>query len=176
MGTYYVGEMRVFAGNFAINGWAFCSGQLQSIAQNPTLYNLIGTTWGGDGTNTFGLPNIQKNLCVGQGSGSGLQTWVIGQSLGASSVTLNQNQVPAHTHQATFADNVQFTYELAAPTNVTYPGRLEKGTNYTPNAPNATMNNATITTQGGSQPHENTMPQLVMNYLISLFGIYPSQN
>ena len=176
MSNQYIGEMRVFGGNFAILDWAFCNGAVQAISQNATLFNLIGTTWGGDGVNTFNLPNLQKNLCVGQNQGVGLQNWVLGQVQGSSNVTLTQSQVPAHTHQATFADNVQFTYEVASPTNVTYPGRLQKGTNYTPNAPNATMNPATITTQGGSLPHDNTMPQLVMNYIIALYGIYPSQN
>ncbi len=176
MSTMYVGEMRVFGGNFAINEWAFCQGQLQSISQNSTLYTLIGTTWGGDGIQTFALPNLKSNLCVGQGSGSGLTTWVMGQVQGNSSVTLNSSQVPSHTHQATFADNVQFTYEKAGPANTLYPGRLEKGTNYTPNTPNATLALQSITNQGGSQPHDNTMPNLVMNYIIALFGIFPSQN
>jgi microcystin-dependent protein len=175
MTNQYVGEMRVFAGNFAIVDWAFCQGQLQSISQNPALYQLIGTTYGGDGVNTFALPNMKSNLGVGQGTGSGLQTWVMGGVQGNANITLNQSQVPAHTHQATFADNVQFTYEKAAPGATLYPGRLQKGTNYTPNAPNATLNGASISIQGGSQPHNNTMPLLVMNYIIALFGIFPSQ-
>lgn len=176
MSNQFVGEIRVFGGNFAISGWAHCQGQTQAIDQNPTLYNLIGTTWGGNGTTTFNLPNLQGNLCVGQGTGSGLQTWVLGQIQGNQSVTLTAGQVPGHTHQATFADNVQFTYEVAKPTNLTYPGRLELGSNYSAQTPNAALHPATMTQQGGSQPHDNTMPNLVMNYIISLFGIYPSQN
>lgn len=176
MGTYYVGEMRIFGGNFAIIDWAICAGQQMAISQNQVLYTLIGTTYGGDGVNTFNLPNMQGNLAVGQGQGLGLQNWVMGEIQGNTSITLNQSQVPAHTHTATFASNVQFAYELPGPGSTLYPGRLQKGSNYTPNATNAAMHPATITTQGGSQPHDNTMPQLVMNYIISLFGIFPSQN
>jgi microcystin-dependent protein len=176
MSNQFIGEIRVFGGNFAIVDWAFCQGQLQAIDQNAALFQLIGTTWGGDGVQTFGLPNLQGNLCVGQGAGAGLQTWVLGQIQGSSQVTLNQSQVPGHTHQATFADNVQFTYEVAKPTNLTYPGRLELGSNYSAQTPNAALHPATMTQQGGSLPHDNTMPNLVMNYIISLFGIFPSQN
>jgi microcystin-dependent protein len=176
MSNQFVGEMRVFGGNFAINEWAFCQGQLVAISQNETLYQLIGTTWGGDGVNTFGLPNLKSNLAVGMGQGGGLQNWVLGEFQGNANITLTQGQVPSHTHQATFADNVQFTYEKAAPGPTLYPGRLQKGSNYTAIAPNATLSGAAISQQGGSQPHDNTMPQLVMNYIISLFGIFPSQN
>jgi microcystin-dependent protein len=177
MSDQFIGEIRVFGGNFAILDWAFCQGQLQAIDQNAALFQLLGTTWGGDGVQTFGLPNLQNNLCVGQGSGSGLQTWVLGEMLGTSQVTLTQAQVPQHTHQATFADNVQFNYEVAKPTNVTYPGRLQLGSNYSAQTPtNAVLNPATMTAQGGSQPHDNTMPNLVMNYIIALFGIFPSQS
>ncbi len=176
MSNQFVGEIRAFGGNFAIVDWAFCQGQLTSISQNPTLYNLIGTTYGGDGQNTFGLPNLKSNIALGQGQSAGTSNWILGQIMGSSNVTLTQAQVPAHTHAATFADGVQFVYELAGPTAATYPSRAVNGDVYTTSNPNAALSAATISTQGGSQPHSNTMPILVMNYIISLFGIYPSQN
>jgi microcystin-dependent protein len=176
MSNVFVGEIRVFAGNFAINGWAFCDGTIQPIDQNETLFQLIGTTYGGDGQQTFALPNLNGNLAVHQGQGPGLQNWTIGQSQGTSTVTLTQAQVPSHTHQATFADDVQFTYETPGPSATVYPGRLQKGSSYSAQPFNSQLAAQTISQQGGSQPHNNTMPILVMTYIISLFGIFPSQN
>jgi microcystin-dependent protein len=168
--------MRVFAGTFAPVNWAKCWGQLMSISQNEVLFQLVGTTYGGDGVQTFGLPDLRSRLAVHQGTGQGLSTWIIGQIQGTQQVTLTQAQVPAHSHVATFADNVQFTYEVATPSNTTYPGRLETGTAYSAQVPNATLAGQTMTTQGGSIPHDNSMPYLVMLPIISLFGVFPSQN
>ena len=182
MSDMYVGEIRAFAGNFQIANWAFCDGRLIAISQNPTLFQIIGTTYGGDGVNTFGLPNMRANLAVGTGQGIGLQNWVLGEIQGSTSITLTSQMVPQHTHQATFADNVQFNYELPTATNVTYPGRLgttaDVGNDaYSAMSPHATpMHSATVSTFGSSLPHTNTMPTQVIPFIISLFGIFPSQN
>src|ERR1700736_3649096 len=115
--------MRMFAGNFAPVGWMFCRGQLLDISQYDTLFNLIGTTYGGDGQTTFALPNIGGNIAVGQGQGPG-QNWLLGETQGSTTVTLTTSHVPAHTHQATFADLVQFSYETNVPSGTMYPSRL----------------------------------------------------
>ena len=176
--TPYIGEIAMVGFNFAPVGWAFCQGQLQSIAQNNALFALVGTTYGGDGVNTFALPNLGGRFATHQGQGPGLQPWVIGQSQGTTSVTLTLSQTPVHTHQASFADLVQFVDEQTspAPAGTTWPSRLQNGLAYTTNATNASLNAAAVATAGGSQPHDNTMPNLVMPYIIALEGIFPSQN
>src|ERR1017187_1547170 len=166
MSTPYVGEIRIFAGSFAIYGWAFCDGSLQSISQNQTLFNLIGTTYGGDGQNTFALPDLQGRFPVHQGSG-----YLIGQKAGVETVTLNTNQIPSHSH-------VPASSGTGGSDNPTgnYWGASTGGKLYSTNTPNLTMNNAAIGITGGSQPHDNMQPFLCIIYIISLFGIFPSQN
>ena len=166
MSTPYVGEIRIFAGNFAIAGWAFCDGSLQSISQNQTLFNLIGTTYGGDGQNTFALPDLQGRFPVHQGSG-----YLIGQKAGVETVTLNTNQIPSHSH-------VPASSGTGGSDNPTgnYWGASSGGKLYSTNTPNLTMNNAALGITGGNQPHDNMQPFLCINYIISLFGIFPSQN
>ena len=166
MSTPYVGEIRIFAGNFAIAGWAFCDGSLQSISQNQTLFNLIGTTYGGDGQNTFALPDLQGRFPVHQGSG-----YLIGQKAGVETVTLNTNQIPSHSH-------VPASSGTGGSDNPSgnYWGASTGGKLYSTNTPNLTMNNAALGIKGGNQPHDNMQPFLCINYIISLFGIFPSQN
>ena len=166
MSTPYVGEIRIFAGNFAIAGWAFCDGSLQSISQNQTLFNLIGTTYGGDGQNTFALPDLQGRFPVHQGSG-----YLIGQKAGVETVTLNTNQIPSHSH-------VPASSGTGGSDNPSgnYWGASTGGKLYSTNTPNLTMNNAALGITGGNQPHDNMQPFLCINYIISLFGIFPSQN
>jgi microcystin-dependent protein len=177
MSDPYVGEIRIFAGSFAPANWAMCQGQLQDISQNNALFSILGTTYGGDGQTTFALPNMGGRIVVGQGQGPGLQNWVLGETQGSTAVTLTTGQVPAHTHQATFADLVQFSYETNVPSGTMYPSRLRPGTTYTAvNTPDRTLHNAAVGTQGGSQPHDNTMPFLTMPYIIALFGVFPSRN
>ena len=171
MSTPYIGEIRIFAGNFAINGWAFCNGSLQSIAENAALFQLIGTTYGGDGQQTFGLPDLQGRFPIHQGQGAGLPNYVIGQKAGAETVTLNTNQIPSHSHVPASSgtggsDNPSGNFWG------TSTGHLL----YSTNTPNLTMNNAAIGITGGSQPHDNMQPFLCINYIISLFGVFPSQN
>lgn len=174
MAQPYIGEIRMFAGNFPPNGWAFCNGQLIPIAENTPLFQLIGTTYGGDGQETFALPNLQSRIPLHMGSFGG-QTFILGESGGVESVTLTTAQIPVHTHpllcaasggipnsnpKAGFwAATDQMQYSTAA-------GAAVMGTNPNP---------LTSDPAGGSQPHENLMPYLCVNYIISLFGIFPSQ-
>lgn len=175
MAQPYVGEIRMFAGNFAPAGWMFCSGQLLPISENEVLFQLIGTTYGGDGESTFALPNLQSRipLHMGTSSASGV-TYQLAESGGAESVTLTVNQIPSHTHP------MLASTDAGGQTNPQglVLGALSPVSIYVPNAtpPNLPMNTASsVTPVGGSQPHENMQPFLCINYIISLFGLFPSQ-
>jgi microcystin-dependent protein len=178
MSNPFLGEIRMFAGNFNPRGWAFCRGQLLSIAQNDALYVLLGTIYGGDGQTTFGLPDLQGRLPINQGQGPGLSSYAIGQKAGTESVTLTVQQMPAHTHllSATTATGSQ-----PAPTNTSFPATL-LGTAELYAIPGANplktgaMNTNSISSQGGNQAHENRMPSLVINFIIALEGVFPSRN
>lgn len=164
MAQPYVGEIRMFAGNFAPAGWMFCEGQLLPISENETLFQLIGTTYGGDGESTFALPDLRGRLPLHQGNG-----FILAETGGAEEITLTVSQIPAHSHpmlaQAAAAssaspkDNV-----LAQPTASIY----NTGTNMVNMAAQA------IGPVGGSQPHTNFQPYLCIDFIISLFGIFPS--
>lgn len=164
MSSPFVGEIRMFAGNFAPVGWALCNGALMAIDQNETLFNLIGTTYGGDGQQTFALPNLQSRVPVHVGSG-----FALAQAAGAEAVTLTTSQIPAHSHvpQAAASGN------QASPANGVWAASTSAL--YTAQAPDSPMNPAAIGSTGGSQPHDNMIPFLVINFIISLFGIFPSQ-
>jgi len=160
----------MFGGNFAPVGWAFCDGSLQSIDQNDALFALIGTTYGGDGQVTFGLPDMRGRIPIHQGTGPGLSSYVMGQTAGVESVTLTGIQA-GHTHAIT-ANN-------KTGSSTTPAGNIVAGTAvnpYTSGSTDVTMGASTIGTAGGSQPHENMMPYLAVTFVISLFGIFPSQN
>jgi microcystin-dependent protein len=168
MGQPYVGEIRLFAGNFAPLGWAFCDGSLLAIAENDVLFALIGTTYGGDGQVSFGLPDLRGRVPLHQGSGAGISV-VIGELSGLETVQLSVAQIPAHTH-ALLADVQPGTHSRAA-------GRVMSASEedrYAP-ADGTLMSTAAVTPTGGSQPHDNMMPYLAVNYIISLFGIFPTQ-
>ncbi len=170
MGTPYVGEIRMFAGNFAPVGWMFCQGQLLPISEYDTLFNLIGTTYGGDGQSTFALPNLQSRVPVHMGTGPNGQTFVLGQMAGEETVTLTTSQIPSHTHvpQANSNNGTQVSPSGNVWANSTnFP--------YSTNAPNAAMDPAAVGLTGGSQPHDNMIPFLAVNFIISLFGIFPTQ-
>jgi microcystin-dependent protein len=168
----YVGEIRMFGGNFAPVGWMLCQGQTLPISEYETLFNLIGTTYGGDGQETFNLPNLQGRLPVHQGRGPNIsQTYVIGQPFGVESVTLTSQQMPQHTHSfmASTGLGVSANPEgsiLAQPSDI----RM-----YLRDGPGNPLPAPMVQPRGGSQPHENRMPVLVINYIVSLFGVYPSQ-
>lgn len=168
----FIGEIRLFAGNFAPAGWAICNGALLPISENDAMFNLIGTTYGGDGQETFGLPDLQGRLPVHMGQGPGIsQSYQIGELFGVEQVTLTTQQLPNHGHgfltstasgtSANAANNV-----LAVPSDIRMYVRDTPSVNFPPNM---------LDPVGGSQPHENQTPALVINYIISLFGIYPSQ-
>jgi microcystin-dependent protein len=169
----YIGEIRMFAGNFAPAGWMFCAGQTLPIAENEALFTLIGTTYGGDGEQTFNLPSLASRVPLHMGTGPDGTTYTIGQMGGTEQETLTVQQIPTHTHpllgtgtQAT--SSLTTNNVLAASTGVTiFP--------YGTDEPTTTLNAASIGPAGGSQPHENVQPFLCINYIISLFGIFPSQ-
>ena len=166
MGTPFVGEIRMFAGNFAPAGWAFCQGQLIAISENETLFNLIGTTYGGDGQNTFALPNLASRVPVHVGPG-----FALGQSGGVEGVTLTTSQIPAHSHvPLAFAS----TGGQAKPDNGFWASS-SPATQFSTVAASVAMATGTLGSSGGSQPHDNMVPFLAINFIISLFGIFPSQ-
>lgn len=169
----YVGEIRLFAGNFPPNGWAFCNGAMMAISENDTLFNLIGTTYGGDGQETFALPNLQSRVPIHMGTGPDGTTYVIGEMAGTESETLTTQQIPSHTHPAVGTSDGA---TLLSPQNgvLAQPSSTQAGMNAYNPTPNAVMAAAEITPVGGNQPHENTQPFLCINYIISLFGVYPS--
>ncbi len=174
MAQPYVGETRMFAGNFAPAGWAFCSGQLLPISENETLFQLIGTTYGGDGQSTFALPDLQGRLPVHQGQGPGIgQNYTLAQMAGVEEVTLNTNQIPLHNH-AMLA--VGLPGSSASPSGVFY-AKSTSNTPYTNDTSTGLipLNNTTILPLGGSQPHSNFQPYLCVNFIISLFGLFPTQ-
>jgi microcystin-dependent protein len=166
MATPYIGELRIFAGNFAPQDWALCNGQLLAISQYEALFQLIGTTYGGDGVNTFALPNLQSRIPVHQGNG-----FVLGQLSGSEQVTLTTQQIPSHTHTAN-ATNV--AADQASPKG--YIWAQSTLNQYGSNSPGTGMSPAAIGNSGGSLPHDNMTPYLVVNFIIALFGVFPSQN
>lgn len=171
MAQPYVGEIRMFAGTFAPAGWAFCNGQLLPISENETLFQLIGTTYGGDGESNFALPNMQSRVPIHFGNGPDGLTYPLAQMAGTEEETLTVQQIPSHNH-ALLATTGAGT-ETGPGGNVTATP-LTKRIYAAPTGPNA-MNTGTVTPTGGSQPHENTQPFLCIQYIISLYGIFPSQ-
>ncbi len=162
----------MFAGSFAPAGWMTCDGQLLPISEYDTLFNLIGTTYGGDGMNTFGLPNLKGRVPVHMGTNPSTgTTYTLGELAGASSVTLTSNQMPVHNHPVV-ADNNNPTTNQTVPTNMYY-GNPSPTNIYSPGT-SGLHTFMTLPAQGGSQPHENLQPYLAITYIISLFGIYPS--
>jgi microcystin-dependent protein len=161
----YVGEIRMFAGNFPPAGWMLCDGTPLPISENETLFQLIGTTYGGDGESTFNLPDLQSRVPVHMGNGS-----ILAETGGVEQVTLTTQQIPVHTHpmtgstangtQASPANNILASSTTIAP--------------YAAETPTVAMAANSVGPQGGSQPHDNMQPYLVINYIISLFGIFPS--
>ncbi len=171
MSQPFVGEIKLFGGNFQINGYAYCNGQLMSIAQNDVLFNLIGTTYGGDGQNTFALPDLRSRVPIHQGNLAGGSTYSMGQMGGVETVTLMTSQLPVHSHtpNCNTSDGSQ-----ASPAN-SYWG-LSGSTIYSTNAPASPMNAAAVGVNGGNQPHDNMLPFQCVNFIISLFGVFPSPN
>ncbi len=168
MAQPYVGEIRLFAGNFAPSGWLFCEGQLLSIAENETLFQLIGTTYGGDGQSTFALPDFRGRVPIHMGAGH-----ILGNSGGVESVTLTVQQMPAHTH-AGIASSAPGNTQSPSGALLAAPASSQPGVAAFGSGPLVPMRAGSIQPVGGSQPHDNMQPYLVLNYIISLFGIFPS--
>lgn len=171
MASPFVGELRLVGFNFAPVQWAQCQGQLISISENPTLYNLVGTTYGGDGQTNFALPNLASRVPVHQGTAQSGTTYPIGQLAGVETVTLTVNQYPQHTHAASVAGSPQGT-ATSPVNNIPCAGQPLFGTQ----PPTSPMNAGMISPYNGqSLPHDNLQPYLALNWIIALYGIYPSQ-
>ena len=175
MSEPFVAEIRIFAGNFAPRGWAFCNGQLLPVAQNTALFSLIGTTYGGDGRTTTGLPSLQGRAPMHPGQGPGLTLRKLGEKSGVERVTLNQNQSPSHNHLANTTltpgneDDPRSDALLAA-------GPTAATNIYLPSGSGSTMADQALPEFGGSQSHTNMQPFLTLNFIIALVGLYPSRS
>jgi microcystin-dependent protein len=165
MAQPYVGEIRMFAGNFAPAGWMFCEGQLLPISENETLFQLIGTTYGGDGESTFALPDLRGRIPLHQGNG-----FILAETGGAEEITLTVQQIPAHSHPllatTSIANDASPSNNIMAQSNTFDP--------YQSSPPTTAMAPQSISSTGGSQPHTNFQPYLCVDFIISLFGIFPS--
>ena len=164
MAQPYVGEIRMFAGNFAPAGWAFCEGQLLPISENETLFQLIGTTFGGDGQEIFALPDLRGRIPIHQGNG-----FILAETGGAEEITLTVNQIASHTHAFLAVDSPP---SGSSPNNALLSKPVANI--YNPGTNLVSMAQQAITPVGGSQPHNNFQPYLCVNFIISLFGIFPS--
>jgi microcystin-dependent protein len=164
MAQPYVGEIRMFAGNFAPAGWMFCEGQLLPISENETLFQLIGTTYGGDGETTFALPDLRGRIPIHQGNG-----FILAETGGAEEITLTVQQIPGHTHNMLATNDIP---PNASPANSLVGQAAAKI--YRNGSPTTNLNNGAVGPVGGSQPHTNFQPYLCINFIISLFGIFPS--
>jgi microcystin-dependent protein len=172
MSNPYVGEIRMFGGNFAPAGWHFCDGSLLAISENDVLFNLIGTTYGGDGQNTFGLPDLRGRVPIHQGQGPAItQNYVIGQLAGVETVTLTTSQIPSHNHammaSTAAASNPSPNGNILAASATISPFVLDVA------GPQLVASAVKMT--GGNQPHDNMMPFLCVSFILSLSGIFPSQ-
>lgn len=171
MSTSFVGEVRLVGYTFAPLNWAFCDARLLSIAEYPALYELIGTAYGGNGQTQFAVPDLRGRVPIHQGQLRGGSNYLIGQAGGVESVTLSPNQMPRHNHM--FQCNPASSGGNASPANNTAGGGQQV---YRKAPPAASMHQGMLSSAGGSQPHENLQPFLAMNWVISLFGIFPSQS
>jgi microcystin-dependent protein len=172
MAQPYVGEIRMFAGNFAPTGWAQCNGQLLPISQNTALFSLLGTTYGGDGKSTFGLPDLQGSAPMGEGSGPGLSQRFLGEQSGTEFVTLLQSEMPSHGHTAfakTSLGNSQ------TPADQTWAGS-NNAKQYVNTAPNNPMSPTALSPTGGSLPHNNLPPYLFVTFIIAMQGVFPPRS
>ena len=167
MGNPYIGEVRIFAGTFAPAGWHMCDGAALPISEYETLFQLIGTTYGGDGQETFNVPDLRGRLPVHQGPG-----FVLGELAGSETVTLNMQQIPIHRHPMQASSDIS---NSPNPDNSVI-GRSPQVLEFLNAVPNTPMSSLIVGNDGGSQPHSNMQPFLCVNFIISLFGIFPSQN
>ncbi len=173
MSDQFVAEIRIFAGNFAPKGWAFCDGQILSISQNTALFSLLGTTYGGDGKSNFALPNLQGAAPMQAGQGPGLSLRDLGEVGGEPTVTLLQTEMPVHGHPAQCNSG---SGDLNSPANTTWSkahtGKTPLNT-YSASNPPTNVFLSPLPAAGGNQPHNNMPPNLGLNFIIALQGIYP---
>jgi len=173
MSEPFIGEIRMFAGNFAPRGWAFCDGQLLAVSQHDALFSLLGTIYGGDGLNTFGLPDMRGRIPIHAGTGPGLSTRVLGAKNGAEKVTLTVAQIPSHTHALRASQNPGTESRPLGNVLAESPNDI-----YVANPPTlslAAMAANSLSNVGGSHSHSNLMPFLCIHFIIALVGIYPSR-
>jgi microcystin-dependent protein len=177
MSEPFIGEIIMFGGNFAPRGWAMCNGQLLSISQNTALFSILGTSFGGNGTTTFGLPDLRSRVPIHQGQGPGLSPYVLGQQGGPENVTLLQNNMPIHTH---LANASTINADQPSPAGAIWASPVDSqggaGTGYTKQAANTTMAPNAIGNAGGSVPFSIVQPYLAVTFIIALQGIFPSRN
>lgn len=178
MSEPFIGEIVMFGGNFAPRSWAFCDGQLLSISQNTALFSILGTTYGGDGRTTFGLPDLRGRVPMGPRNGPGLTPRSLGQRGGVENVTLNANQMPSHTHAASANAVAPAGNSNDAAGNFWADDAGVSSGTYHTGPTNTTMNGNAITVQpsGGNQSHDNVQPFLAVNFIIAITGIFPSRN
>ena len=178
MSDQFVAEMRIFPFNFPPTGWAFCDGQLMPISQNTALFSLLGTTYGGDGKSTFGLPDMQGNVPMQPGQGQGLSQRFLGEASGVETVTLLTSEMPLHSHAAN-ARAQEDAGDQTTPVNNIWAkvggGRGGGGINLYHTAQNGTMRLDALTPAGGNLPHNNMQPYLTLNFCIALQGIFPQR-
>ncbi len=167
----YLGEIRIFGGNYAPKGWAFCDGQLMSIGGNEALYSLLGTTYGGNGQSTFALPDLRGRLPLHLSQSSSGQNYLLGAKGGTEQVTLNEGQLPAHTHQA----KGSATGSVGSPSDACW-GTASGGSAYAKVSPTISLANEALSITGKNQPHDNMMPSLGLSFIIALQGIYPTSD
>lgn len=171
MADPFVAEIRIFPFNFAPKGWAWCNGQLMPISQNTALFSLLGTTYGGDGKVTFGLPNLQGSAPIHPGQGPGLSLYDLGEQGGTENVTLLQSEMPIHTHN--IRANSQDPADVQSPSPSVYLAPSSKGLGYAPPSTPVQMSPSTVSTAGGGLPHSNMMPYLTLYFNIALQGVFP---
>ncbi len=172
----FLGEIRMFAGSFAPRGNAFCDGAIMAVQQNAALFSLLGTSFGGNGTTNFGLPNLQSSIPIGTGNGPSLTPRVIGESGGLPTVTLLSQEMPIHPHSLNGASGRAITPSLAPVSGAALTGG-SGGSPYAPLAAGAVqLSSTTLATQGGTQPHNNVMPSLPITFIIALSGVFPARN
>jgi microcystin-dependent protein len=180
MSEPYIGEIIMFAGNFAPRGWALCNGQLLSIAQNSALFSILGTTYGGDGHTTFALPDLRGRVPMQPGAGPGLTPHSLGESSGSETVTLLSPQMPAHTHAIAAGGNATSSLPASnlfgATTGQTGEGQPVEVFGYAAGTPTTMMSPQALSTAGGSQPHANMQPYLCVNFIIATEGIFPPRD
>lgn len=172
MSEPFVGEIRMFAGNFAPRGWAFCDGQLLAVSQNDALFSLLGTIYGGDGRTTFGLPDLRGRIPIHAGTGPGLSPRRLGAKFGTEEETLTVNELPSHGHSYSGTNNDASRTSPAG----SFPAKSTADLYKAGNAVKVNMSTDALDHTGGSRAHGNLMPFICINYIVSLFGIYPSRH